>query len=69
MSTNQFNPLPLTYNYKQAAEILGLAPITLRAWVSQGKIGCFHIGSHVRFAEHHLRDVMRETMPTAKPGR
>ena len=41
--------LPKLLTYVEAAKILGIAPQTLRAWVSARKIPCVKLGGAVRF--------------------
>ena len=42
------------YDYEGAATLLGIAPMTLKRWVSDGKIGYLKIGKRVFFTEDHL---------------
>lgn len=47
-------------NYQEAAERLGLAPQTLRTWVSQGRIPFLKLGRAVRFSPEMLEKIMTE---------
>ncbi len=46
-------------NYQQAAEYLGIHPVTLRRWVSEKRVCCVRIaGSTVRFRFGDLEAMM-----------
>ncbi len=47
-------------NYQEASERLGLAPQTLRTWVSQGRIPFLKLGRAVRFSPEMLEKIMTE---------
>lgn len=48
-------------SYKEAADLLGIHPGTLRKWVSEGRIGYVKVGPRrVKFRPHQLTDVMSE---------
>lgn len=45
------------YTYAEAAEKLGLHEVTLRRWVSQGRMPCHRLGRLVRFTDADLEAV------------
>lgn len=47
-------------NYQEAADRLGLAPGTLRVWVSQKRIPFLKLGRAVRFSPEMLEEIMTE---------
>lgn len=55
--------------YRQAAEILGVAPVTLRGWVHQQTIGCIKLGpgpkARVRFRPQDIEDFLVVRPPAA----
>lgn len=56
----------LTVN--QAAELLGLAPVTLRSWISLRRIGVVRLGRAVRIPQAEIeRLVERNTVPAHEP--
>jgi len=47
------------FNYQQAAEYLGIHPVTLRRWISEKRVSCVRIaGSTVRFRQEDLEAMM-----------
>ena len=52
------------YNYEQAAEILNLAPQTLRQWVSGEKIPFIKLGRAVRFTPEMINDMITNGVDT-----
>ena len=48
--------------YKQVAEILSVAPITLRKWVSAGKIASIKIGTSVRFSPEMIEEFIKKSI-------
>ena len=50
--------LPKLLNYQEAAEILNLAPQTLRQWVSGEKIPFIKLGRAVRFTPAMINDMI-----------
>ena len=49
------------YKYAEAAEKLGIAEITLRHWVSSGRIPCHRLGRLVRFSDDDLAAAYKPT--------
>lgn len=47
-------------NYREAAEFLGIAHITLRRWVSEGRISHHKFGKAVRFSEEQLQSFLEK---------
>ena len=54
--------LPKLLNYYEAAEILNIAPITLRKWVSAGAIPSVKIGFSVRFLPEQLEQFIKASI-------
>ena len=46
-------------NSKELAEYLGVAPQTVRIWVSQRKIPFLKLGSAVRFSQEQVEEILR----------
>lgn len=65
MNHTTFSQAP-TLGYQEAAERLGLAEITLRKYVSAGRIDHFKFGSRVRFSEDHIAEFMRRSEVKAR---
>jgi excisionase family DNA binding protein len=42
------------YSLKEAAEILSLAVVTLRLWISEGKLASVKIGRTIRVTESEI---------------
>ena len=42
------------YTYAEAAERLRISEVTLRSWVSRGKMPCHRLGRLVRFTDEDL---------------
>ena len=64
MSTAQTDSFPQLFKYPEAAEVLGVAEITLRKAVCAGRLQCTKVGSRsVRFTTEQLRDYCH--MPSA----
>jgi excisionase family DNA binding protein len=51
---------------KQAAEALGLAPATVRAWILQRRLGYHKIGGAVRIPINEIRRVLKESFVPAQ---
>jgi excisionase family DNA binding protein len=51
---------------KQAAEALGLAPATVRAWICQRRLSYHKIGGAVRIPIHEIRRVLKESFVPAQ---
>jgi len=49
-------------NIKQAAELLGITPLTLRRWDKSGRLKAIRIGSgkHRRYEENQLLDLIKK---------
>ena len=45
-------------NSNELAEYLGVAPQTIRIWVSQKKIPFLKIGSSVRFSNNEIEEIL-----------
>lgn len=49
-------------NIKQAAQLLGITPLTLRRWDKSGRLKAIRIGSgkHRRYEENQLLDLIKK---------
>ncbi len=49
-------------NIKQAAQLLGVTPLTLRRWDKSGRLKAIRIGSgkHRRYEENQLLDLIKK---------
>ena len=54
------------FNLKQAAEYLGVSPITLRRWVKTGRVSAHKIGRAYTFDVRHLKELKRSHMTTIR---
>jgi excisionase family DNA binding protein len=61
---NPTKKLSKLLNYNEAAEILNVASITLRKWVSAGVISSVKIGSSVRFTPEMIEEFVRNSTRT-----
>jgi excisionase family DNA binding protein len=57
----ELDATPILLTYREAADILGIAPQTLRTWVCYGKISYVKIGSAVRFTRDHLDEFIEQS--------
>lgn len=57
-NTEAIPTLSKLLNYKEAAEILNLAPQTLRQWVSAERIPFVKLGKAVRFSKKIINDII-----------
>ena len=48
------------YTVKEVSQLLGLAEVTIRQWLSQKKIKSVRIGGAVRIAESELKKLIKE---------
>jgi excisionase family DNA binding protein len=55
-------------DYEEAAELLHIAPQTLRRWVSTGRVPYHKIGKAVRFSERHLEEILERSEHRATAG-
>ena len=53
-------------SYKEVSERLGLAPVTLRRWVSTGVIGYVKLGRAVRFRPDEIDAWIKEHEVSAR---
>jgi excisionase family DNA binding protein len=64
MSTPQTSPehsnvvYERKFSISEAAELLGIAPISLRRRVSDGAIGSYRCGGRILIGEKHLREYL-----------
>ncbi len=65
--------LPELYTIEQAAEYLNRSPLTIRDWVTAGKVPHTRLSGQrgVRFTEEHLLQILAagERRPVRRPGR
>lgn len=54
-------------NIKQAAQILGVAPVTIRLWISQKKIPYHKIGKLIKFVPSEIQELVEKTKVEAEP--
>ncbi len=54
------------YDIEESAEILRVAPVTVRAWVSQGKLMPVRLGRRVLLTEKELERFVEEGMRKGK---
>ena len=54
------------FNLKQAAEYLGVSPITLRRWVKAGRVSAHKIGRAYTFDVRSLKELKRSHMTTIR---
>ena len=48
-------------NSNELAEYLGIAPQTVRIWVSQKKIPFLKIGAAVRFSNYEIQEILQKS--------
>ncbi len=54
------------FNLKQAAEYLGVSPITLRRWVKAGRVSAHKIGRAYTFDVRGLKELKRSHVTTIR---
>lgn len=59
---------PTLLKYEEAARHLGVAEITLRKWVSAGRVPYTKIGRYTRFTLEQLREIVAAGSHSAKGG-
>jgi len=59
---NQTKTAPLLLGVKQAAEMLGLSPWTIRQWCYSGKIASHKIGTRLMVSPEALDQLLAETL-------
>jgi len=59
---NHAKQLPSLLTYEEVADILHVAPITLRKWVSAGTFPCVKIGTSVRFLPEQIEKFITDSI-------
>jgi excisionase family DNA binding protein len=56
----ELNKVDQLYSIEAAAELLSLSPWTLRAWITQKRIGSVKLGSRRLIAQSEIKRLIRE---------
>jgi excisionase family DNA binding protein len=56
----EHSPSPDYITRKEAADVLGISLHTLNAWIKEGKVPAFRIGSRVRFKRSDVESSLKK---------
>ena len=62
MNTTKTHSTPLLFGVKQAGEMLGLSPWTIRQWCYTGKIASYKIGSRLMVSQESMDQLIAESL-------
>lgn len=66
MSNPQISLTDRRFSYREAAQQLGCSEISLRRWVSQGKVDHLKVGGRVFFTQQQLEQFLSDSFVPAK---